>query len=141
MENPTIDLAATPAKSATDEYFALRSIGLGDRELSLLRRTGYLEPDRRWPAHCCRWLLRFREHQSLRTIHLGNDAKLAGRVLRELSILRSTLCPRRELRRAVQQARQLLRHVKYQLTMCAPDLDLHAKARRKSRRRNLDLRF
>jgi hypothetical protein len=83
--------------------------------------------------------LRFRENQSPRIIQLGDDAKLAGRVLQELSMLRSALCPRRELQRAVQQGRQLLRHVKYQLRMVAPDFDLQGKTGRSPPKSSLQM--
>ncbi len=102
-------------RAADDPFVTIRRLGLDDQQLNLLRRGGYLERDRRWPAHDCHWLLRFRQHHALHTIHLGKDAELAGRVVRELTTLRATLSPRRELRRTVRQARQLMRETKYRL--------------------------
>ena len=143
MEDSTQNIGAVGKTFQNDQYFALRALGLNEQELRLLRRRGRLELDRRWPAHDGHWQLQFRQCGSLRTIELGNDAKLAGRVLHELSMLRSAHCPRRELRCAVQQGRQLLREVKQRLTLMAPELGLRydGGSLRKSRRRNPALHF
>ena len=52
---------------------ALQAHGLGDDDLPVLRRNGYLQQDRRDADGDGYWRLRFRKEGRLRTVYLGRE--------------------------------------------------------------------
>ena len=95
---------------------ALRALGLGDDDLAIVRRNGYLQQDRRAGQGVGYWRLRFRQAGRLRTVYLGRDARRVSLVQRELSTLQAKRTARREQARAVRRGRDVLRGAKARLT-------------------------
>jgi hypothetical protein len=114
MQNATkeVDRDRRPADV---NFSTLRSLGLDQQQLNLLKGQGYLERDKRSLAHAGYWRLRFRQDGSLRTIYLGNESETVDQVRRELDKLQSPCRRRRELQRAVRRGNQIVRGVKLRL--------------------------
>jgi hypothetical protein len=94
---------------------ALRALGLGDDDLAIVRRNGYLQQDRRACQGGGYWRLRFRKGGRLRTVYLGREPRRVDPVKRELSLLQARRTARREQVREVRQGREVLRGAKARL--------------------------
>ncbi len=86
---------------------ALVGLGVSSLELEVLRRSGYLERDRRRGQSY--WRLRFRHLGRLRSVYIGADTLLVDQIRYELDLLQDQHRRNQELARAVRQSKKKLR--------------------------------
>jgi hypothetical protein len=91
---------------------ALRALGLRDEDIAAVRRSGYLQHDRRLADTVGYCRLRFRVSGRLRTVYVGKEPNRVALVKRELAALQSERLRRRELAQALRNGREVLRGIK-----------------------------
>ena len=122
-------------RDATPSFPTLRRLGLGDEELTALRRKGYLTQDDRGHGHGGYWRLRFRTADGLRTVYLGRDQDLVDRTHTELMTLQQELHEARRIGKLAAEAKSILRTAKRKLVpaMGALGFHFHGSSIRKTR--------
>jgi hypothetical protein len=114
-----------PFKTLLASFPALVALGLGDDDLAVLRRNGYVQQDRRRADGGGYGRLRFRKEGRLRTVYLGREPGRLARVRRELRTLQATRTARREQRRAVRRRREVVRRAKARLAPVLEQFGFH----------------
>ncbi len=114
----TDDRAGQVHVDGNPQFRALMGLGISIAELEVLRRSGYIERDRRRNNQAY-WRLRFRHCRRNRTVYIGNDLPVLEQVRLELRTLQIRRRQNRELAHAVHLAKRALSSAKAQL---APQL-------------------
>lgn len=132
----SLDTRFTPSADAAVQAFpTLRRLGLGEEELTALRRKGYLVQDDRGHGHAGYWRLRFRFNGQTRTLYLGRDAQLAEQVRVELAVLQGERRRNRQIAQLTSETKKVLRAAKQRLEPVLNELGFHfhGNAMRKTR--------
>jgi ABC-type cobalamin transport system ATPase subunit len=125
----------TAGSPAAGPFAALRALGLDQQQLMSLSHQGYLHQDRRSSMRMPCWRLRFRHQDRIRTVYVGTNLELVGRLKRELHQLRAHSEQQRSLEATVRTAKRMLRKIKRELgpALATEDLYYHGDSIRKRR--------